>query len=53
MLRSDWSGPQVAIYTTSITRVSWFASACVRTQSIAAHRIYVTAMRVARTFVDV
>ena len=37
----------------SITRVSWFASACVRTQSIAAHRIYVTAMRVARTFVDV
>ena len=37
----------------SITRVSWFASACVRTQSIAAHRIYVTAMRVDRTFVDV
>ena len=37
----------------SITRVSWFASACVRTQSIAAHRIYVTAMRVGRTFVDV
>ena len=37
----------------SITRVSWFASACVRTQSIAAHRIYVTAMRVGRTFIDV
>ena len=37
----------------SITRVSWFASACVRTQSIAAHRIQVTAMRVGRTFVDV
>ena len=37
----------------SITRVSWFASACVRTQNIAAHRIYVTAMRVGRTFVDV
>ena len=37
----------------SITRVSWFASACVRTQSIAAQRIYVTAMRVGRTFVDV
>ena len=37
----------------SITQVSWFASACVRTQSIAAHRIYVTAMRVGRTFVDV
>ena len=37
----------------SITRVSWFASACVRTQSIAAHRIYVTAMRVGRTFVDI
>ena len=37
----------------SITRVSWFASACVRTQSIAAQRIYLTAMRVGRTFVDV
>ena len=37
----------------SITRVSWFASACVRAQGIAAHRIYVTAMRVGRTFVDV
>ena len=37
----------------SITPVSWFASACVRTQSIAAHRIYVTAVRVGRTFVDV
>ena len=37
----------------SITRVSWFASACVRTQSIAAHCIYVTAMRVGKTFVDV
>ena len=37
----------------SITPVSWFASACVRTKSIAAHRIYVTAMRVGRTFVDV
>ena len=37
----------------SITPVSWFASACVRTQSIAAHRIYVTAMIFARTFVDV
>ena len=37
----------------SITPVSWFASACVRSQSIAAHRIYVTAMRVGRTFVDV
>ena len=37
----------------SITRVSLFASACVRTQNIAAHCIYVTAMRVGRTFVDV
>ena len=37
----------------SVTRVSWFASACVRTQGIAAHRIYITAMRVGRTFVDV
>ena len=37
----------------SITRVSLFASACVRTQSITTHRIYVTAMRVGKTFVDV
>ena len=37
----------------SITRVSQFASACVRTQSVAAHRIYVTAMRVGRAFVDI
>ena len=37
----------------SITRVSWFASACVGAHSIAAHRIDVTAMRVGRTLVDV